>query len=1390
MIKFRGLTVTKPKKHRKLYEQFKEWEQQPKDHQQKSAEITQSEDNWIPWTLVDPELYQKAFPIHLIAEYVNRPFKLIGTGVYDDALRVQCDLLQQFFVFHLQQDFKFHPKISASKAKIIDPFTRIQIRQGNRKDHKIIKKYFNDNFNLKQFVFKLYENYFPNVTWRYIGAEHFAHRITLQITEFLYKVGLWSYEDNQELIAKLLEKSENLITLEKAVEKDLKKPGVIIDVFKAELKLLFRDMKKSMSLILIHSILMINDESLKESLAWSKTGQGLFKRSKGGRLWDHVYFKDKEINHLINSILLKYLMRVSPLHSGKDLSVKKLFFPSKETQNYIDDLFMITSSVDFDVMHVSNLLVNPEILRFRKWTHGLEKRMGYPFGGRFGHLKGAVAVNSGVGKKLSWLISGNDEEHERLQRTTARSMKTGDLSQAKKGIHYPPSYPHFLIRAYEIKQELISLLNRILSGKVPASEPDNLQLRNQVNDIALSIRDYLRGMSSTENKGKRQSRETQRMNSRFNRQLALGDQNIITVILTLARVLTELQQDKALQLILNSLTKICVDNVVNQAQLFGDQSLVHYQYLNRRKPLIGSIMTTSIFESNNKILYANPEVFNIVFAFYKAQLERLELDIEKIDLKGDQVVDAISRILSVHRFNDYFGRLFVQIENLGKMEKGRYYELAIQKLLVYVVSQKVLPILSDSLYLPKRNKNLTIGQSSEYDFKFNFINSRADSNQILRLVTDAPHMRSRRNLKSYIYECCLSLLILFNKVTSRIVVGSTYHLTYYQIAGIYQWKTYQYLLKFKEGLVVRREIIKLYTTFFFFAQNHLITTRISTFKDHNVIYKELMIPIQMREWDAIEIICEELSHCTRYLVWKQKKDREVDDYLRKLFFEGILVMIYKYVAGLSSLFVIDRVAGNTGELSSLQYNVNTVFDQLGEKGETITQIVNINFEEGLNKQLTGISTKIKNDLTVKDEENLDGGDGGEQSGQSQQRELNKSPSQFGGYDGIDYGDMDRDEVIWPDLYEFRKKAENIIYFIEEKYPKSYRPILNRMFRATANKRLRKKKSELMVLAKLKQYYSIGVDDPEQNQGRISEKIQTVENDEKLNKHSAFRETLKKKFSGVQEVEEERPNKDSKEFKEFSKVRSVYQEEKEEWLLKRGDDNPTISFLVKNKKQIGNSVKFLVESIYKEFKKREHITRKEKEEGEDDNPGTVNDDNVSGDQGDEDHYVTEESEDEYSNDLDSSVSDDSVYFEAPDYSKIKEALEEKKKKDKEEARRAKEEAKTLKKEARGNQDDDSDEAVSNLDQQEKRKREAKEEEKEFFRTLEKKSGKNQGGEGLPGDEILQILVSLPLHHLPRQPDLRPRRDQGGILPPHSLPRRGQHRHPREGKSVLRRGSDRV
>jgi hypothetical protein len=228
---------------------------------------TMKNNNYMAYSVLTTEHFQKAFPLTMIQEYCIRPNFMFGTPIYDQALRLQCDLLQFFYFFNLKADFKFHSKISGNKYKIIDPFTRINIRALNRGDKVLREKYFNEDFNLKEFVYGLFDDFFPNVSWRYIGAGHFAHRITMQITEYLFEIGLWEYEDVEKLVKILLEKSENLITLEKVCENDA---GKLSASFNGEMAELFRDLRESLSRVILHCMFLVSDKSFQESLSWKR----------------------------------------------------------------------------------------------------------------------------------------------------------------------------------------------------------------------------------------------------------------------------------------------------------------------------------------------------------------------------------------------------------------------------------------------------------------------------------------------------------------------------------------------------------------------------------------------------------------------------------------------------------------------------------------------------------------------------------------------------------------------------------------------------------------------------------------------------------------------------------------------------------------------------------------------------------------------------------------------------------------------------------------------------------------------------------------------------------------------------------------------------------------
>ena len=243
--------------------------------------------------------------------------------------------------------------------------SRIRIRETNLNDEELKKKYFSETFNLKEFVFQLFDSFFPNVSWRYIGAGHFAHRIALQLTEYLFQLGLWTYEDHQRLVKTLLEKSENLIKLEDSCIKDAQ-ANRVRGAFLKELDQLFGDIKEYMSLIIIHTIMLVNDKSLSESLSWTRTNKGIFSQTEG--LWENAYHKDRELNNLLNNILMRYLMRDSSFTAGGN----SYTFVKSSTKDTINDIFLMISDINYDVYEISKNLVGNKLMNFI--THNYANR--------------------------------------------------------------------------------------------------------------------------------------------------------------------------------------------------------------------------------------------------------------------------------------------------------------------------------------------------------------------------------------------------------------------------------------------------------------------------------------------------------------------------------------------------------------------------------------------------------------------------------------------------------------------------------------------------------------------------------------------------------------------------------------------------------------------------------------------------------------------------------------------------------------------------------------------------------------------------------------------------------------------------------------------------------
>lgn len=990
------------------------------------------EDQYMPWTLLNTKLYQDAFPLPMIAEYTKRPNYMFGTPIYDKALRLQCDLLQIFLTFHLKSDFKFHSKITAGKYKIIDPMTRIKIRDLNRLDPELHKKYFNADFDLKEFVFKLYDDFFPNVTWRYIGAAHFAHRITLQITEYLFQIGLWSYEDHERLVKVLLEKSENLIRLEQACCNDA---GRLSAAFNEEMQHLFIDIKEYMSLIILHTIVLVNDKSLEESLSWKRKGEGLFTNSDK-ELWNNAYFKDRELNHLINNILMKYLMAESKAKRGSD----EYLYMGDSTKEHLDNIFMMLTEVNYDPYQISKDLVNERLMNYHT-------------------------------DQVQNIIKIREE-------------------------------------ATEIKMNLVSFLDDILNGSFGTYE--TMATERKINKALIFLCDWINQYLTAGG-----------VENTYYRQLALGENNIVTVILSIVMILDDMDiPDKvvSLRVLLSKMSQICNDNLITQAQLFMEQGLRDFKALNEKRPLMGAIVTTSIFQNNNQILYVNPETFEIILNFYKDMLKEEKMCFSLESVKSN-VSAAINNILALDKFNKYLEKL-VEIHTVETTQRKPYYDLVIQDAIKEVISNHVIPVLSNADFLPKN----VSGNDKEFDkyiYDYTLVEQNLSDTEILNMAQE--ENQSDEVLKGLIFDISTSFLRLFNKVTSRMIYGSTYDKIKDLVQDSY-FSKYQYLFHFKEGSFLKIEVLRLFLNFNIFFSNHLITNRLDHNKHGRVLYLESIIPKNHISVNGGQIIIEELDKINDLLVWYDMNDPWLRNKLVTYFYKGIFPMIYKFVKGVTSLFYVDNKLKNGDDLPKLKQCICNLYDKLKEKSASISKIIEKEFivsTEFFDSEGTNV-----NDLQVEGKQD-----------ENHKNEIKR------------FSNMDNEEIFYPELYEMRKKGESILYVLEKVYPEELNYLLLRFSRVTANKR-KPKATKISELLNHKDYSN-----------QLTKNREFDEEDE-IEVHANLR------------------------YKEYLNVSKTYEKQKNEWTSRRGNDNLVIGYLNDNIGQIGNCLTFICRAIFEAFKEGE------------------------------------------------------------------------------------------------------------------------------------------------------------------------------------------------------------
>jgi len=705
-------------------------------------------------------LATKIFSLEMIKQYMPYMSKKFGKAEYDESFRLQGEMIFFLYYFHLKTDFRFLRMIDISKIKAINPLTRINIRESNIKE-QIMEKYINIDFNVKELIFHVLMNFFPNVTWRYVGAGHYLSLTILMITRMFFEYGLWDIGDTYRISRILLEKIVNLSTLEDACLNDIKGPLKSNKSFTEALVLLFQDIRKNVAQILVHIVTLVNDECLKNDLSWPKCT--LPKES-----WKTVHFKNNEIFTTCSNILFTYLInggKLSPedIDANEDIgSDDGIPFDQKPTSFFVDMLLLIFCDKEKDIFIESNALITNPI--FDYYVHQ--------------NLKTNVETEA-VKIKQSFVDLINDY----------RDSKFGNIEEIQglmKELKERKTEENNSIQGYHQYQSLFGTIKRLSLCAIGFIEKHK---ENQQN--------------------------------RFHAQMMLVDQNLVLIILTLIDMINEITPLTVKYYLARCLKSICTKNRPAQAQLFTGHSQDLYNSFSRNNTFLSSFLSRAIFKDDHFIFSVNPDIFRQIINMYEALLKRVMGTTNSEEEHGDKPCRLIESeieesqqlnlpyLISLYSYNILLADL---LKNSSSSSNQRQYDLITQELLIKYID----PLFKNVLLTGDGGQADHIKWSNIKGFLLH-----EQTTPFLLAISSSTKL-STEQVNSLQLDLAYSFLRLLNTVSERYYYGSIYDLLkkYFN-----KMDEYDYLLGFKEGVFIRTELLKLSEKYNVCISNNILTQR-------------------------------------------------------------------------------------------------------------------------------------------------------------------------------------------------------------------------------------------------------------------------------------------------------------------------------------------------------------------------------------------------------------------------------------------------------------------------------------------------------------------------------------------------------------------------------------
>lgn len=272
-------------------------------------------------------------------------------------LSIQGIYLQIFLNYHMKHDMRFKAKVDSMQIEMDNPYARQQIRDENRKDEKIGKKYLKD-MEVDEWCKHLLENFFPNIAGIWADHTHVNHVSILAIVRFCYECGFIDLEDTEVIIGLLYRVCTSLLKLEEAWLERLENIVKISDTLRASnVTNHFAKCREHISAILVQILTLYQDQYFIKNFPLEEKNNGRAAKEfmEDMTLGNYPFFNESQ-NNIILFITMNYLSLTVIIENQKGTN--------KVTKSAVEKIFLYITSENKDCFIQSIKQVTGDDLKY------------------------------------------------------------------------------------------------------------------------------------------------------------------------------------------------------------------------------------------------------------------------------------------------------------------------------------------------------------------------------------------------------------------------------------------------------------------------------------------------------------------------------------------------------------------------------------------------------------------------------------------------------------------------------------------------------------------------------------------------------------------------------------------------------------------------------------------------------------------------------------------------------------------------------------------------------------------------------------------------------------------------------------------------------------------